>query len=176
MVRFGREVVGEAPLFPRYLFARFEYGRRGGEVYETIGVSRVLGGEEGMDPWPVKDGEVERLQGRCRGGIYEVPEEDRALFERGRFVAGQALRVAVGPYAGLDGVCVGSDGRRVQIVLGLLGREFGVTVGQGQVEPAWAQCDSPPKGGQDAQVVLSPKDRGRYDKAARGGARYARAI
>ena len=105
-----------APLFPGYLFVRLDpEAERWWSINGTFGVVRLLC--NGDIPLAVPDGLVEEIMRRRDGsGIVVVPPR--------RFAVGKAVRVAVGPFADLEGLFQEMLGRdRVVLLFNLLGRK-----------------------------------------------------
>ncbi|HXY59436.1 MAG TPA: transcription termination/antitermination NusG family protein [Methylocystis sp.] len=108
------------PAFPGYLFCALDLQRdRWRSVNGTFGVARLIMGEEA--PMPVPFGVVEALQsyvdpaGFCRF--------DRDL------VAGQSVRVTVGPFAQAIGELVHLDAKgRVRVLLEIMGGKITATL------------------------------------------------
>jgi transcriptional antiterminator RfaH len=110
------------PLFPRYFFVAFD--RTAGNwhaVRSTIGVSNLLGGEQG--PTPLRDTVMQDLKQR---------EDDAGFFRfepRSRFIPGEKIRVLTGALS----ACIGlfesmTDRDRVTVLLELLGRKVRLVV------------------------------------------------
>src|SRR5690242_6449294 len=79
------------PLFPRYLFVKFDIARdRWTSIYGTVGVAGLL--SQADRPVPVPVGIVERLLARHEEGITRL---DRGL------TPGQRVRILYGPFADL---------------------------------------------------------------------------
>jgi transcriptional antiterminator RfaH len=92
VIRRCRQTV-TGPLFPGYLFARFDFETRWRAVHFAHGVSRiVLFGDE---PAMVADHVVTGIQQRM---------EDGAVVVRPRFRPGDKVRVAWGPFEGLEAI------------------------------------------------------------------------
>jgi len=115
------------PLFPRYLLVRADLeADRWRSILGTAGVVGLVGGDP---PTPIADQVVEALRARCdEEGLVRI---DPAL----GLSQGQAVRIAEGPLADLEGIFLDIDDRaRVAILLSLMGREIRVTVDAGSVE------------------------------------------
>ena len=120
-------------LFPRYLFLRLDEGRQTlSPVRSTTGVAGVV--RFGARFAIVPDRVIAELRSR------EQPESGLPrLSARGPFRAGTAVRIAVGPFSGLEGVFereAGAD--RVVVLLNLLGHESSVRAPAGFVVPRLA--------------------------------------
>jgi transcriptional antiterminator RfaH len=109
------------PLFPRYLFVRLDLeAERWRSVLGTTGVDGLVGGDP---PTPLADAIVDALRQRTdEEGLVAVSP---ALSLR----SGDAVRIAEGPLADLEGVFLDVDDRdRVAILLHLMGRDIRVRV------------------------------------------------
>jgi transcriptional antiterminator RfaH len=82
------------PLFPCYLFARFDPRLCLWMITYTRGVKKVVGGTDG--PWPVSPEIVDLVQSRESGGVIPAPSDE--------FREGDVVEVAHGPLAGLSGI------------------------------------------------------------------------
>jgi transcriptional antiterminator RfaH len=110
-----------APLFPGYLFVQLDPEiERWRSINGTFGVIRLL--SSGDMPLAVPDGLVEEImQRRDASGTVVVPPR--------RLVVGEAIRVAVGPFADLEGLFQEMSGRdRVVLLFNLLGRKVRASV------------------------------------------------
>lgn len=111
----------ERPLFPRYLFVRFDLEvDRWRPILGTFGVSGLV--RIGDTPLPVPDSVVDALQ---RGEAERCFDE--SLEPARKFTVGVGIRVLAGPFADLVGKFQGlADAERVVVLLDLLGREVRV--------------------------------------------------
>lgn len=103
-----------APLFPGYIFVRFDKERSNWRsINGTFGVRRLICGESGaLRSMPARI--VEHLQSCCDGDIYGTPAE--------RFKPGQTVRITTGPFADLTGQILTLDDKgRVALLLDILG-------------------------------------------------------
>ena len=110
-----------APLFPGYLFVRLDPEiERWRSINGTFGVVRLLC--NGDTPLAVPDGLVEEIMQRRDGsGIVVLPPR--------RIAVGEAVRIAVGPFADLEGLFQEMSGRdRVVLLFNLLGRKVRASV------------------------------------------------
>ena len=123
----GRSETVIRPFFPRYLFVRVDMAReRWRPILSTFGVSRLVGGAQGPESLPEA----------VIAGLRERSGQD-GLFELGvrPLRSGDAVRIADGPFADLEGVFrAKSDRERVSVLLSLMGREVKVTVASTDVE------------------------------------------
>ena len=111
----GFERVG--PLFPRYLFIRFDVGAdQWRRIYRTRGIAGLIG--IAVDrPTPVPVGIVEGLIGRtstCR--IVDDPGYAEVK-------PGDCGQIVEGPWAGWSGICTVRARDRVALLLSVFGRE-----------------------------------------------------
>lgn len=117
------------PLFPRYLFVRLDLdAERWRAVLGTVGILHLVGGDP---PTPVAEAVVAALWARTDAdGLVPVsPALD--------LHPGDAVRIAEGPLADLEGIFLDIEDRdRVAILLRLMGRELRVRVDAQGVEKA----------------------------------------
>lgn len=114
----------ELPLFPGYLFCRFDPLDRF-PIVVTPGVLRVVG--TGKNPVPVADAEIAALQTAVKSGL---PREPWPFLQ-----IGQRVRVECGPLCGLEGILAGFRGHhRLVLSVTLLQRSVAV-----QVEESWVR-------------------------------------
>ncbi len=117
-------------LFPRYLFLGLEEGRQSlGPVHSTVGVAEIV--RFGNRYAVVPDVVIESLRDRAGdSGLHR-------LGPRSPFLRGLAVRIASGPFAGLEGVFEREAGaERVVVLLNVLGQGASVRVPAGFVVPA----------------------------------------
>jgi len=87
-----REVV--EPLFPCYLFARFESDKYLWMISYTRGVKKVVGSKN--SPWPVAEGIIDFIRSY---------EKDGFVIRRGEEIReGETVRISEGPLSGLTGI------------------------------------------------------------------------
>jgi transcriptional antiterminator RfaH len=109
-----RGVVEEAPAFPGYLFVRFSLlADRWRSIYSTLGVRRLFSADE--QPIPVPDSAISTLLRLGYDRPIAAPDLPEAI------APGSRVRIACGPFAGLDGVCQWSDAARVGLLLEIMG-------------------------------------------------------
>ena len=116
------------PVFPRYIFVRFDAARAcWRSINGTIGVDRLL--MRGERPEAVRDGVVEAL-------TASVDSEDRLQFHR-LLEPGDRVRLQCGPFADQLGILerLGSH-ERVQVLLSFMGGAVSVQVARSNVVPA----------------------------------------
>ena len=120
------------PLFPRYLFVRFhrldDPWRR---IRSLRGVEAILSSTP-ESPIAVPDAAIEAIRGQCapNGCIYPL---DLATKAAAPLAVGTIARLTEGPMADLTGICSWSDGKRVRLLLEIMGRAVLVTVAQSAV-------------------------------------------
>lgn len=122
-----------APLFPRYLFLRLDEGHQPlAPVRSTPGVASVV--RFGSDFAIVPDRVIFDLRAR------EDPQSGlHCLSDRPPFVPGAAVRIAEGPFRGLEGVFRRRAGaERVVVLLEVLGHAAPVQVSTDCVLPRHA--------------------------------------
>jgi transcriptional antiterminator RfaH len=116
------------PLFPGYLFARFDGEIQYRAVNYAAGVQRVVAW--GTEPAIVDDGLIASIRARLRDGCVIVPP---ALL-----IPGQHVRILEGPLQGLDAVFERelSDEQRVIVLLQALSYKARVVIDRESVEQA----------------------------------------
>lgn len=92
--RWEREAKMLAPLFPCYLFARFELEADYLRVRYASGVRDFL--RAGHQPQAVPEEIVAEVKRRCAGGAVEIPAAP--------FASGERVRVAAGPLSGCEAI------------------------------------------------------------------------
>lgn len=113
------------PLFPSYLFVRIV--DRWWNVNKTIGIIGLL--TAGDHPAQVRDGIVETIRAKERGGIVRLPPP-QGLRE------GQQVRVLRGSFEGHIGLYQGMSGKdRERVLLDLLGRKVPVDFHKDDIQP-----------------------------------------
>lgn len=119
-----------ASLFPRYLFARFSLKDAGWRVIRsTRGVAGLV--SQGFDPTPIPAHFIEDIRSREDEGGFVV------LGRQIEFQKGQKIQLAADAFKGLEIIFEAQkDSERVVALLGLLGREFKVSIPVSQVVPA----------------------------------------
>lgn len=112
----------EQPLFPGYLFCRFDFQNRR-PVITTPGVLQIVG--YGRTAIPVSDEEIQALQLAVSSGM---PKQPWPYLE-----VGQRVRVIYGTLTGLEGILVNVKGNhRVVLSVTLLQRSVAM-----EVETSW---------------------------------------
>jgi len=116
----------EVPLFPGYLFCRFDPLNRLVPVLTTPGIIRIV--SAGRTPIPVADAEIEAVHKVVHSGLVAEPWP----------FLNTGCRVAIdwGPLAGLEGVLARYSGEhRLVVSVNLLQRSVAV-----EIDRAWARC------------------------------------
>lgn len=108
------------PLFPRYLFARFELADHYRAVSFSRGVVNIV--EFGLKPAEVSEGLIDGIKSRMVEGCV-VPVSER-------FEHGQIVHITDGPLAGLEAVFVKElkEQHRVMLLLRALGLSATLTM------------------------------------------------
>jgi transcriptional antiterminator RfaH len=123
--RTGKRIQTIKPLFPNYLFAKFDLGFHYNKAKWTRGVSRILGNREG--PIPISGKVVQTLQERVgKDNLIELEEQIKE---------GDLVQIKSGPLKDLIGVfqrkMSGKD--RVKILLNLIGVDVPVQISKYQI-------------------------------------------
>jgi transcription antitermination factor NusG len=113
------------PLFPGYLFCRFDLNKRL-PILVTPGVIQVVG--IGKAPHEVDEEEVAALQSLVISGLQAEP--------RSYLNVGERVRIGVGPLAGVEGILVlVKNAHRLVISVSLLQRSVSVEIDESWVIP-----------------------------------------
>ena len=132
----------QAPLFPGYLFCRFDPQARL-PILKTPGVVQVVG--NGRSPIPVCDSEISALQTLIASGL---PNQPWPFLH-----AGDKVQIQAGPLRGLEGVLVAFKGScHLVLSVTLLQRSVAVEIDSALVSPVRATSFRP----QDAALRLKP--------------------
>jgi transcriptional antiterminator NusG len=111
------------PLFPRYLFARFDSSKRL-PVLETPGVQQIVGA--GPTPVPLPDLEIEFLRQQIDKKVVE-PYAD--------LVVGNRVAIRKGPMTGIEGVLVHKqNGSRFIFTVHLIQKSVSIQIGAEDLE------------------------------------------
>lgn len=123
-----RKSLKEVPLFPGYLFARFNFALDYPRVRWTSGLVRVV--MAGGTPLVVTEAMLSSVRQLEKEGI-------RLLFRRVRWEPGARVRVVQGPFNGFEGrVAVTlKGGSRVRILLELFRRQAALECDPSQLRP-----------------------------------------
>jgi len=121
------------PLFPGYLFARFDGKAQYRAVNYAAGVQRVIAW--GADPAIVDDALIASIRSRMRDGCVIVSPSP--------FLPGQTVRIIEGPLQGLEAVFERelSDEQRIIVLMQTLAYKARVVIDRGSVEhPPYSAC------------------------------------
>jgi len=114
----------DLPLFPGYLFSRFD-ARERLPILKSPGVIAIVG--SGKTPIPISDEEIEAIRVIVRSGLPAQPWS--------HLTVGSRVFIEDGPLAGLEGIVKCVDKRfRLVVSVPLLQRSVGV-----EIEPSWAR-------------------------------------
>jgi len=115
----------EQPLFPGYLFCRFDYHNRRSLVV-TPGIIQIVG--SGRSPIPVEQVEIESIRMAVSSGLPNHPWPYLEVGER--------VRINYGPLSGLEGILVNFKGsHRVVLSVTLLQRSVAMEVELNWISP-----------------------------------------
>jgi len=115
----------DLPLFPGYIFCRFDPVHRL-PVLTSPGIVSIVG--LGKNPEPVDDGEIARIQAIVRSAVLACPWP----FLR----AGQKVAVIRGPLCGVEGFLVSSKNQhRLVVSIQLLQRSVAAEIDRDGVQP-----------------------------------------
>jgi transcriptional antiterminator RfaH len=123
---YGRIVQKIKPLFPNYLFARLDLDLHYYKVKYTRGVNKILG--SGVEPIPISEKVIQTIKERM--GENNLVKFDDGLEE------GNIVQFTSGPFKDLMGVFDKkmSDGKRVRVLLSLIGVDVPVQVSRWQIK------------------------------------------
>ena len=114
----GKSCEVNSPLFPGYVFCRFDAHRRL-PVLLTPGVITVVG--RGRIPIPVEDSEIEAIQKVVSTGLQTEPWPYLEV--------GQSVRIEDGALCGVQGILIGFKGaRRIVVSVSLLRRSVALEI------------------------------------------------
>lgn len=117
----------DLPLFPGYVFCRFDAHDRRVPIVTTPGVIQIVG--FGRTPVPIEDAEIAAIQAIVASGI---PAEPWPYVQ-----AGQRVQVRYGALEGVEGLVVESRSRhRLVVSISLLQRSVMVEIDSAWVAPA----------------------------------------
>jgi transcriptional antiterminator RfaH len=122
----GKMIPKIKPLFPNYLFAKLDIDVHYYKVKWTRGVSKILG--IGNEPVPVSEKVIQTIKARM--GENNLVKLDDGLEE------GNIVQFTSGPFKDLMGVFDKkmSDGKRVRVLLSLIGVDVPVQVSKYQIK------------------------------------------
>jgi len=125
----------ELPLFPGYLFCRFDFNHRL-PILITPGVKLIVG--FGKQPTPVSEVEIENLRRVVASGATAEPH-DQFL------TVGERVRIREGSLAGVEGILVDvKNSWRIVLSVELLQRSVSVELDRAAIEPALARRSQRP--------------------------------
>lgn len=118
-----------APLFPGYVFVRFDPDwQPWRSINGTLGIRRLVGGENAR-PRPMPETAMRQILSRCRNGIVTQLVD--------RLAPGDAVRILTGPFAeSLAEIESLDDKGRVRVLLDILGGGCSVRVSLSCLTPA----------------------------------------
>ena len=115
----------EQPLFPGYLFSRFDFRNRG-PLLMTPGVQQIVGA--GGTPTPVAENELESIRQALASGLSSQPWPYLEV--------GDQVRVTYGSLSNLEGILIHFKGsHRIVLSLTLLRRSVAVEIDRSWVTP-----------------------------------------
>ena len=122
----GEMISKNKPLFSNYLFAKLDINAHYYKVKWTRGVSKILG--IGNEPIPVSEKVIQTIKDRV--GENNLVKLDEGLEE------GNIVQFTLGPFKDLMGVFDKkmSDGKRVRVLLSLVGVDVPVQVSRWQIK------------------------------------------
>jgi len=122
----GKMIPKIKPLFPNYLFARLDLNLHYYKVKYTRGVNKILG--VGSEPIPISEKVIETIKDR-------IGENNLVKFNDG-LEEGNIVQFTSGPFKDLMGVFDKkmSDGKRVRVLLSLIGVDVSVQVSRYQIK------------------------------------------
>jgi transcription antitermination factor NusG len=113
------------PLFPGYMFCRFDVNKRL-PILVTPGVLEVVG--IAKTPYPVEEAEIFALQSIVLSSLQVEP--------RSYLNIGTRVRIELGPLSGVEGILTGKKGNRKLVVsVSLLQRSVAVEIDESWVVP-----------------------------------------
>ena len=125
-----RVKTSETPLFPGYVFCRFDPQKRL-PILITPGVSSIIG--FGKDPTPVADEEISSLQAVVKSGLFSAPCPFIGI--------GHKIRIDVGPLCGTEGIVTQvKNSTRLVVSITLLQRSVAV-----EIDRLWVSTSSTPR-------------------------------
>jgi transcription antitermination factor NusG len=120
----------ELPLFPGYLFCRFDFNNRL-PVLITPGVQMIVG--VGKLPAPVSDIEIDNLRRVVASGAAAHPHDQY-------LTVGERVRIREGSMAGVEGILVDvKNSWRIVLSVELLQRSVSVELDRAAIEPVLAK-------------------------------------
>jgi transcription antitermination factor NusG len=114
----------ELPLFPGYVFCRFDPRERL-PIMKLPAVMNIVG--FGSEPEPVAESEIEALRTICRSRLWTMPWPN--------LTAGSRVRLQEGPLIGLEGILLNAERMRLVVSVTLLQRSVAVEIERSWVAP-----------------------------------------
>jgi len=114
----------EMPLFPGYVFCRFDPGVRL-PILKVATVMSVAG--LGKTPEPIPDSEIVALQVVCKSGVEAIPCP--------YLTVGAKVRLTQGPLSGVEGILTEANANSIILSVTLLQRSVSVKVDREWIEP-----------------------------------------
>lgn len=137
----GRRAELEAPLFPGYVFCRFDVHNRL-PILVTPGVISVVG--RGRIPVPIEDSEIAAIQKAVSTGFQVEPCPYLEV--------GQLVRIEGGALSGIEGILTGMKGaRRIVLSVSLLRRSVVLEIDRCEV-----RAIEPPTASEETDVRIRP--------------------
>jgi transcription antitermination factor NusG len=118
--RYAKDV----PLFPGYLFCRFDVNKRL-PILTLPGIVQIVG--FGNVPTPIDETEVASLKVLLQAGLPVDTGE--------AYYVGQRIRISAGPLSGALGTITGLKQKRLVVSITLLQRSVSVELQHGWVDP-----------------------------------------
>ena len=116
----------EVPLFPRYVFCRFDPGSPGAPIVTTPGVIGIVG--FGRNPVPIEEREIEAIRCVLDNGLAAQPWKYTH--------SGQRVRVEYGELAGLEGIYVTTmKNHHLLLSVSILQRSVAIQIDESCVVP-----------------------------------------
>lgn len=118
-----------APLFPGYVFVRFDQQRDAWRAINgTMGIRRLVGADT-KSPQPLPAGVIEALLDRCDQGVVSCTLPD--------IQPGREVRIISGPFADLLATVTSLDDKgRARVLLDILGNRTAARIPLAQIGPA----------------------------------------
>lgn len=122
------------PLVPGYVFVGLPAGNE--PWHQVLGMNMVRGcvGHDGR-PFPMPFKSMESMVRRFRNG-FQRPDEERFMRTYREFKRGDLVRLAAGPFAGIEAKVIEIDGPMSRILMEILGVQRPVLVETEALEPA----------------------------------------
>ncbi len=114
----------EFPLFPGYVFCRFDPALRL-PILKIATVNAIVG--SGNKPEPVHDSEIAALQTVCKSGFEAIPCP--------YLTVGSRVLIHEGPLTGLEGILLRDKHTRLVLSVALLQRSVAVEIDRAWVSP-----------------------------------------